>query len=35
VILNGRRDWMEFEKERPVYIKAIRRQKILAGAIAV
>ena len=35
VILNGGRDWMEFEKPHPVYIEAIRRQKVLSGAIAV
>jgi hypothetical protein len=34
VILNGGRDWVEFEKEHPVCIEAIRRQKILAGASA-
>jgi hypothetical protein len=27
VILNGGRDWVEFEKEHPVYIEAIRRRK--------
>jgi len=32
VILNGGRDWVEFEKEHPVYIEAIRRQKMLPGA---
>jgi hypothetical protein len=26
VILNGGRDWVEFEEEHPVYIEAIRRQ---------
>jgi hypothetical protein len=35
VILNGGRDWMEFEKPHAVYIEAIRRQKMLSGAIAV
>jgi hypothetical protein len=35
VMLSGGRDWIEFEKEHPVYIEAIRRQKMLAGAIAV
>jgi len=35
VILNGGRDWMEFEEPHPVYIEAIRRQKMLSGAIAV
>jgi hypothetical protein len=35
VILNGGRDWMEFEKPHPVYIEAIRRQETLSGAIAV
>ena len=35
VILNGGRDWMEFEKPHPVYVEAIRRQSLLAGAIAV
>ena len=35
VILNGGRDWVEFEKEHPVYIEAIRRQKILGRVVAV
>jgi hypothetical protein len=35
VILNGGRDWMEFEKPHPVYIEAIRRQNMLSAAIAV
>jgi len=35
VILNGGRDWMEFEKPHAVYIEGIRRQKMLSGAIAV
>ena len=35
VILNGGRDWMEFEKPHPVYVEAVRRQSLLAGAIAV
>ena len=35
VILNGGRDWVEFEKEHPVYIEAIRRQKILGRMVAV
>ncbi len=35
VILNDGRDWLEFEKEHPVYIEAIRRQETLAGKIAV
>jgi len=26
---------MEFEKPHPVYVEAIRRQSLLAGAIAV
>jgi hypothetical protein len=33
--LNGGRDWMEFEKPHPVYVEAIRRQSLLAGAIVV
>ena len=35
VILNGGGDWVEFEKEHPVYIEAIRRQKILGRVVAV
>jgi hypothetical protein len=35
LILNGGRDWMEFEKPHPVYIEAVRRQKMGLGAIAV
>jgi hypothetical protein len=35
VILNGGRDWVEFEKEHAVYIEAIRRQKILGRVVAV
>ena len=35
VILNGGRDWVEFEKEHPVYIEAIRRQKTLGRVVAV
>ena len=35
VILNGGRDWVEFEKEHPVYIEAIRRQKMLGCVVAV
>jgi hypothetical protein len=35
VILNGGRDWIEFEKEHPVYIEAIRRQKMLGCVVAV
>jgi hypothetical protein len=35
VILNGGRDWVEFEREHPVYIEAIRRQKILGRMVAV
>jgi hypothetical protein len=34
VILNGDRDWVEFENEHPVYIEAIRRQKMLAGTVS-
>jgi len=34
VILNGGRDWVEFEKEHPVYIEAIRRQKMPASVVA-
>jgi len=35
VILNGGRDWVEFQKEHPVYIEAIRRQKMLGRVVAV
>ena len=35
VILNGGRDWVEFEKEHPVYIEAVRRQKMLGRVVAV
>ncbi len=35
VILNGGRDWVEFEKEHPVYIEAIRQQKMLGRVVAV
>jgi hypothetical protein len=35
VILNGGRDWVEFDKEAPVYIEAIRRQKILGRVVTV
>jgi hypothetical protein len=35
VILDGGRDWVEFEKEHPVYIEAIRRQKMLGRVVAV
>jgi len=35
VILNGGRDWVEFEKEHPVYIEATRRKKILGRRVAV
>jgi hypothetical protein len=35
VILNGGRDWVDFEKQHPVYIEAIRRQKMLGGVVAV
>jgi hypothetical protein len=35
VILNGGRDWVEFEKEHPVYSEAIRRQKILGRVVAL
>ncbi len=33
--LNGGRDWVEFDKEHPVYNEAIRRQKILARVVAL
>jgi hypothetical protein len=35
VILNGGRDWVDFEKEHPVYIEAIRRQKMLGRVVAL
>jgi len=35
VILNGGRDWVDFEKGHPVYIEALRRQKVLRGVVAV
>jgi len=35
VILNGGQDWVDFEKERPVYIEAIRRQKMPGRVVAV
>ena len=35
VILNGGRDWVDFEKDHPVYIEAIRRQKMLGRVVAV
>ena len=35
VILIGGRDWVDFEKEHPVYIEAIRRQKMLGRVVAV
>ena len=35
VILNGGRDWVEFEREHPVYIEAIRRQKMLGRVVAL
>jgi hypothetical protein len=35
VILNDGRDWIEYEEEHPVYLEAVRRQKTLAGKIAV
>jgi len=34
VILNGGRDWVEFENEHRVHIEAIRRQKMLAGTVS-
>jgi hypothetical protein len=35
VILNGGRDWVDFEKEHPVYIEAIQRQKMLGHVVAL
>jgi hypothetical protein len=35
VILNGGLDWVDFEKEHPVYIEAIRRRKMLGRMVAV
>ncbi len=35
VILNGGRDWVDFEKEHPVYVEAIRRQKMPGRVVAV
>ncbi len=35
VILDGGRDWVEFEKEHPVYVEAIRRQKTPGRVVAV
>jgi hypothetical protein len=34
-ILNGGQDWVEFEKGHPVYIEAIRREKMRSAAVTM